>query len=78
MISTQEKLNSYLDRALNIIISLEEYASEETAMDIEALFQEIKYSDYIDADMEVWKEYSDDVDADMESQDYDIFVKHKI
>lgn len=64
MISPQEKLNSYLDRALNIIISLEEYASEETARDIEALFQEIKYSD--------------DIDADMESQDYDRFGEHKI
>lgn len=64
MISPQEKLNSYLDRALNIIISLEEYASEETARDIEALFQEIKYSD--------------DIDADMEAQDYDGFGEHKI
>jgi len=64
MISPQEKLNSYLDRALNIIISLEEYASEETARDIEALFQEIKYSD--------------DIDADMEAQDYDRFGEHKI
>ena len=64
MISPQEKLKSYLDRALNIIISLEEYASEETARDIEALFQEIKYSD--------------DIDADMEAQDYDRFGEHKI
>lgn len=64
MISPQEKLNSYLNRALNIIISLEEYASEETARDIEALFQEIKYSD--------------DIDADMEAQDYDRFGEHKI
>ena len=64
MISPQEKLNSYLDRALNIIISLEEYASEETARDIEALFQEIKYSD--------------DIDAEMEAQDYDRFGEHKI
>ena len=64
MISPQEKLNIYLDRALDIIISLEEYASEETARDIEALFQEIKYSD--------------DIDADMEAQDYDRFGEHKI
>ncbi len=64
MKSTQEKLNDYLDRALNIIISLEQYASEETAKDIEALFQEIKYAD--------------DIDADMEAQDYETFGNNKI
>jgi|APIni6443716594_1056825.scaffolds.fasta_scaffold328725_1 hypothetical protein len=64
MNSTKEKLNDYLDRALNIIISLEQYASEETAKDIEALFQEIKYSD--------------DIDADMEAQDFDTFGQNKI
>jgi hypothetical protein len=64
MKSTQEKLNDYLDRALNIIISLEEYASEQTAKDIEALFQEIKYAD--------------DIDADMEAQDFDTFGTNKI
>ena len=64
MKSTKEKLNNYLERALNIIISLEQYASEETAKDIEALFQEI--------------EYADDIDADMEAQDFDTFGKNKI
>ena len=64
MKSTQEKLNDYLDRALNIIISLEEYASEQTTKDIEALFQELKYSD--------------DIDADMEAQDFDTFGTNKI
>ena len=64
MKSTQEKLNDYLDRALNIIISLEQYASEETAKDIEALFQELKYSD--------------DIDADIEAQDFDTFGTNKI
>lgn len=64
MKSTKEKLNDYLDRALNIIISLEQYASEETAKDIEALFQELKYSD--------------DIDADMEAQDFDTFGTNKI
>jgi hypothetical protein len=64
MKSTQEKLNDYLDRALNIIISLEQYASEETAKDIEALFQEIKYAD--------------NIDADMEAQDYETFGNNKI
>jgi hypothetical protein len=64
MKSTKEKLNDYLDRALNIIISLEQYASEETAKDIEALFQELKYSD--------------DIDADMEAQDFDKFGQNKI
>jgi hypothetical protein len=64
MKSKQEKLNDYLDRALNIIISLEQYASEETSKDIEALFQEIKYAD--------------DIDADMEAQDYETFGNNKI
>jgi hypothetical protein len=64
MKSTKEKLNNYLERALNIIISLEQYASEETAKDIEALFQEIRYSD--------------DIDADMEAQDFDTFGTKKI
>jgi hypothetical protein len=64
MKSRQEKLNDYLDRALNIIISLEQYASEETSKDIEALFQEIKYAD--------------DIDADMEAQDYETFGNNKI
>jgi hypothetical protein len=64
MKSTKEKLNDYLDRALNIIISLEQYASEQTAKDIEALFQELKYSD--------------DIDADMEAQDFDKFGQNKI
>ena len=59
-----EQLNDCLDRALNIIISLEQYASEETAKDIEALFQELKYSD--------------DIDADMEAQDFNIFGQNKI
>jgi hypothetical protein len=61
---TIEQLNVYLDRALNIIISLEQYASEDTAKDIEALFQELKYSD--------------DIDADMEAQDFDVFAENKI
>ena len=59
-----EQLNDCLDRALNIIISLEEYASEQTAKDIEALFQELKYSN--------------DIDADMEAQDFDKFGQNKI
>ena len=59
-----KQLNECLDNALNIIISLEQYASEETAKDIEALFQELKYSD--------------DIDADMEAQDFDTFGQDKI
>lgn len=64
MDSREKKLNDYLDRALNIIMSLEEYACEETAKDIEALFQEIRYAD--------------DIDADMEAQDFDVFGINKI
>ena len=68
MKSKEEKLTNYLERALNIIISLEESFQEiipkETLKDIEALFQEIKYSDHID--------------ADMEAQDFDTFGTDKI
>ena len=61
---TIEKLNECLEKALNIIITLEEYASEQTALDIEALFQELKYSD--------------EIDADMEAQNFDKFGQNKI
>jgi hypothetical protein len=68
MKTTEQKLNDYLDKALNIIMSLEEYACEETAEEIEALFQEIKYADDID----------DEMKADMEAQDFDVFGQDKI
>jgi hypothetical protein len=68
---TKDQLNNYLERALNIIITLEEYASEELALDIEALFQEIKYSDDVDYEIQ-------SLNADMEAQDFDKFGKNKI
>jgi len=64
MESREKKLNDYLDRALNIIMSLECYACEEIAEEIEALFQEIRYAD--------------DIDADMEAQNFDVFGINKI
>jgi hypothetical protein len=68
---TTDQLNNYLERALNIIITLEEYASEELALDIEALFQEIKYSDDVDYEIQ-------SLNADIEAQDFDKFGKNKI
>ena len=68
---TTDQLNNYLEHALNIIITLEEYASEELALDIEALFQEIKYSDDVDYEIQ-------SLNADMEAQDFDKFGKNKI
>jgi len=68
---TKDQLNNYLERALNIIITLEEYASEELALDIEALFQEIKYSDDVDYEIQ-------SLNADMEAQNFDKFGKNKI
>jgi hypothetical protein len=68
---TKDQLNNYLERALNIIITLEEYASEELALDIEALFQEIKYSDDVDYEIQ-------SLNADIEAQDFDKFGKNKI
>ena len=68
---TKDQLNNYLERALNIIITLEEYASEELALDIETLFQEIKYSDDVDYEIQ-------SLNADIEAQDFDKFGKNKI
>jgi len=44
--------NPLLHQALSIIVELERFADEKTKEEIEALFQEIKYSDYLDEEME--------------------------
>lgn len=49
---TIEQLNRLLNKACEIITSLEEHASEEIQADIDALFAEIKYSDELDSDLE--------------------------
>ena len=62
--------NELLNRALDIITSLECYASEDLAQEIEGLFQEVKYSDELDQEMGVC--------ADLEAQDYNTFKQNKI
>ena len=54
--NTTGKLNEYLDKALNLIISLESSGnlSPEMKKDVDALFNEIKYSDRLDEEMEIY------------------------
>lgn len=48
---TLEQINRLLNTACEIITSLEKHASEEIQADIDALFAEIRYSDELDAEM---------------------------
>lgn len=85
------QLNRLLNTACEIIMSLEHHADTYTANKIEVLFQEIKYSDNLDEEIE--PEYDgagfteDDrivngqyinLDADMEAQDWETFKENKI
>lgn len=58
------QLNRLLNTACEIIMSLEHHADTYTTNKIEVLFQEIKYSD--------------NLDADMEAQDWETFKENKI
>lgn len=61
----QEQLERLLNTACEIITELEDYVQDkEIASRIDALFNEIKYSA--------------DLDADMEAQDWDVFGDKKI
>ncbi len=60
----KDQLNRLLNTACEIITALEGYADPQLAEEIEAFFNEIKYSD--------------DLDADMEAQDWDTFGDKKI
>jgi len=59
-----EQLNRLLNVACEIITSLEQYADDSLRDDIDALFNEIRYSD--------------ELDADMEAQDWHTFKENKI
>lgn len=62
---TVHQLNRLLNEACDLLIELEHAAvDEDQKKRIDALFNEIKYSD--------------DLDADMEAQDWDEFGKNKI
>jgi len=66
-----EKSRALLEKALNLITALEGHADGQTKKDIESLFQEVKYSDYIDEEMARYV-------ADNQVQDYGVFGKNKI
>lgn len=57
---TTEQLERLLNTACDIITSLEHYADESLQKDIDALFNEILYSD--DVDDEIRINYSDNKD----------------
>lgn len=57
-----EQLERLLNNACEIIISLEHYADESLAKDIDALFNEIKYADEIDDEIRI--NYSNDAEAE--------------
>lgn len=67
---TLEKLNYLLNKACEIITSLEHNASPELKEEIDFLFQEIVYSDQLDSEMKL--------SADQEAQDWDTFGPNKI
>ena len=50
---TLEKTNELLDKACKIITELEHFADAEQMLEIDALFDEIKYSDYLDQEMKL-------------------------
>ena len=56
---TTEQLERLLNTACDIITSLEHYADESLQKDIDALFNEILYSDDIDDELRI--NYSDDL-----------------
>jgi hypothetical protein len=65
-----EQLERLLNTACDIITSLEHYADESLQKDIDALFNEILYSDDIDDEIGLL--------ADDEAQDWNTFGKKKI
>jgi len=68
---TKKQLERLLNDACDIIIELEHNADAEQRDMIEALFNEIKYSDKIDNEMKLRS-------ADNEAQDWDTFGDNKI
>lgn len=76
-----DQLERLLNTACEIIIELEAdlagLLSDEDKVRIEALFQEIKYSDELDSEMSYTEEDSI-VNGDTEAQDWDKFKEGKI
>ena len=59
---TTEQLERLLNTACDIIMALEHHADESLQKDIEAFFQEILHSDYIDDEIRI--NYSNDDQKD--------------
>jgi len=66
----KKTLERLLNQACELLIIFEDsgYASEEVMAEIDSLFNEIKYSDKLDEEM----------NADLEAQDWDTFKGNKI
>ena len=78
-----KQLNRLLNTACEIITSLEHNADDDLMKTIDAMFNEIKYSDRIDDEMKVEEDDSpqdicDSFDADLEAQDFGTFGEDKI
>tara|TARA_R100001163_G_C5020700_1_gene163590 strand:+ start:187 stop:603 length:417 start_codon:yes stop_codon:yes gene_type:complete len=72
---TKEQLNRLLNTACEIIIELEHNADDEQQKRINAMFDEIKYTEDIDEEITL---QDDNLKADLEAQDYDVFGNNKI
>ena len=68
---TKEQLERLLNTACEIIVELEHNADAEQREIIDALFNEIKYSDELDEEMKARS-------ADDEAQSYEVFGDKKI
>ena len=69
---TKETLERLLNEACELLIIFEDnnVANDEDKIRISAIFNEIKYSDKIDSEMQAR--------ADEEAQDWNVFAKNKI
>lgn len=73
----QQRLNELFDNALNIIMALEHHADDNLKSEIDALFNEVRYSDEVDSEMDLIQ-HNSMTDPDLEAQDWNTFGKNKI
>jgi hypothetical protein len=67
---TENQLNRLLDKACEIITTLEGYADESLQKEITTFFDEVTYSDKVEDEMKM--------SADEEAQNWDVFGENKI
>ena len=72
---SKTQLNRLLNTACEIIIELEHNADIAQQRKIEAMFNEIKYTEDLDFEMKLQEDNSK---GDLEAQNYDVFGKNKI